>query len=151
MITIARTRSVLILESLLFLAVAAFSQTESAAVSGRVTDASGSVIPGTEVQLQSTERGTSQQAISNQAGIYSFPIVQPGQYHMTIRKAGFRQIELVSLVVNVQDHIEKNFQLQVGSVSESVTVTGGEPLVNTEDASVSTVMDRNFAENLPMN
>jgi Carboxypeptidase regulatory-like domain/TonB dependent receptor len=151
MITNAHTRLALILATFIISAVAAFSQTESATVSGRVTDTSGSIVPGTEVELRSTDRGTSQQTVSNPAGIYSFPSVQPGQYHMAIRKAGFRQIEFVGLVVNVQDHIEKNFQLQVGSVSETVTVTGGAPLVNTEDASVSTVVDRNFAENLPMN
>jgi len=151
MISHPRTRLLIFLGVLIMAAPTALSQTESATISGRVTDASGSVVPGTEVQLQSTERGTSQQTLSNQAGIFSFPSVQPGQYHMTIRKTGFRQIEFVGLVVNVQDHIEKNFQLQVGSVSESVTVTGGAPLVNTEDASVSTVVDRNFAENLPMN
>src|SRR5579864_5578065 len=151
MISHPRTRLLIFLGVLIMAAPTALSQTESATVSGRVTDASGSVVPGTEVQLQSTERGTSQQALSNQAGIFSFPSVQPGQYHMTIRKTGFRQIEFVGLVVNVQDHIEKNFQLQVGSVAESVTVTGGAPLVNTEDASVSTVVDRNFAENLPLN
>jgi hypothetical protein len=144
-------RLALVLAIIICSTVAVVAQTESATVSGRVTDASGSVVPGTEVELRSIERGTSQQALSNVVGIYSFAVVQPGQYHMTIRKTGYRQIELVSLVVNVQDHVEKNFQLQVGSVSESVTVTGGAPLVNTEDASVSTVVDRNFAENLPMN
>src|SRR5579864_471638 len=151
MISHPRTRLLIFLGVLIMAAPTALSQTESATVSGRVTDASGSVVPGTEVQLKSIERGTSQQAVSNQAGIYSFPSVQPGQYHMTLRKAGFRQIEFVGLIVNVQDHLEKNFQLQVGSVSESVTVAGGGPLVNTEDASVSTVVDRNFAENLPLN
>lgn len=151
MITDGRTRPVFVWLTLIVSAAVAFSQTESATVSGRVTDASGSVVSGTEVQLQSTERGTSQQTVSNHSGIYSFPSVQPGQYHMTLHKAGFRQIEFVGLVVNVQDHLEKNFQLQVGSVSESITVTGGAPLMNTEDAAVSTVVDRQFADNLPMN
>ena len=53
--------------------------------------------------------------------------------------------------MNVQDHLEQNFKLAVGSVSESVTVEGGATLVDTESATVSTVVDRHFAENLPMN
>jgi hypothetical protein len=55
------------------------------------------------------------------------------------------------LIVNVQDHIEQNFRLEVGSVTESVTVEAAASMVNTTDASVSTVVDRQFAENLPMN
>ena len=53
--------------------------------------------------------------------------------------------------MNVQDHLDQNFKLVVGSVSESITVEGGAPLVDTESATVSTVVDRHFAENLPMN
>jgi hypothetical protein len=70
---------------------------------------------------------------------------------MTVQKNGFRKLDFLGLVVNVQDRIEENFKLQIGSVSESITVTGGAPLVNTEDAAVSTVVDRNLADNLPMN
>lgn len=152
MIPNTRARLLFILTSFMFSAAAgALAQTETATVSGRVTDPSGVIVSGTEIQLQSIERGTAQEATSNAAGIYSFPSVQPGQYHMTVRKVGFRQIEVVGLLVNVQDHVEKNFQLQVGSTSESITVSGGAPLVNTEDATISTVVDRNFAENLPMN
>lgn len=70
---------------------------------------------------------------------------------MEVTAAGFRVVNVTGLIVNVQDHIEQNFRLQVGSAAESVTVTAGAPLVNTTDATVSTVVDRNFAENLPMN
>ena len=55
------------------------------------------------------------------------------------------------MIVNVQDHIEQNFRLQVGSVSESVTVEASASTINTTDATVSTVVDRQFAENLPLN
>ncbi len=140
-----------ILISVLWLASAALGQTESATVSGRVTDTDGAIVRDTEVQLESIERGTVQRATTNDAGIYVFSGIQPGQYHMTVMKPGFRQIELAGLVLNVQDHVEKNFRLQVGSSSESITVSGSTPSINTEDASVSTVVDRNFAENLPLN
>jgi hypothetical protein len=133
------------------LAPAVFAQTETATVSGRVTDVTGAIVPKAEVRLVSVERGVTREATTNDAGIYTFPGCQPGQYHMTVRKDGFRQIEFVGLILNVQDHIENNFRLQVGSVSESVTVSGGAPLVNTEDATVSTVVDRKFVGNMPLN
>jgi len=70
---------------------------------------------------------------------------------MEVTAAGFKVVNITGLIVNVQDHIEQNFRLQVGSVAESVTVTAGAPLVDTTDATVSTVVDRQFAENLPLN
>jgi hypothetical protein len=131
--------------------VTVWAQTESASVSGRVTDPSGSVLPNAELQLQSVDRGTAEQALTNDSGLYVFQSIHPGQYRLIVRKVGFRQVDYVGLVVNVQDHIEANFKLVVGSISESVTVTGAAPLVNTESASVSTIINRQFAENLPLN
>src|SRR6266853_4765748 len=126
-------------------------QTETATVSGLVTDRTAAAVSGAEVRLQSVERGTVTTATTNNAGIYVFPSVQPGQYQISIQKQGFKQVDLLGLVVNVQDHIEQNFRLEVGSVAESVTVEAGASMINTTDASVSTVVDRQFAENLPMN
>ena len=127
------------------------AQTETATVSGLITDASGAAVAGTEVRLLSVDRGTVTTATSNDAGIYLFASVHPGQYQITVHKAGFKQVDLLGMIVNVQDHIEQNFRLQVGSISESVTVEANELRINTTDASVSTVIDRQFAENLPLN
>jgi hypothetical protein len=70
---------------------------------------------------------------------------------MEVAMAGFKIINVTGLTANVQDHLEQNFRLSIGSVSESVTVEGGAPLVDTESAAVSTVVDRQFAENIPLN
>jgi hypothetical protein len=127
------------------------AQTESARISGLVTDASGAVVENADIMLQNIEQGTSSTVTTNHAGIFVLASVRPGQYRISVRKFGFRQVDVVGVIVNVQDRIEENFRLQPGSVSESITVTGGAPIINAEDATVSTVVDRNFAENLPMN
>jgi hypothetical protein len=139
--------------SILLLAFAelATSQTETGTVSGLVTDSSGAVVAGAEIELQSVDRGSVERTPSNSTGIYFFPSVQPGRYQITVRKDGFKQLDFLGLIVNVQAHIEQNFRLQLGSVSESITVEGSAPLIDTQSASVSTVVDRQFAENLPMN
>lgn len=137
--------------SLICLAGIAVGQTETATISGLVTDESGAVVLGAQVQLQSVERGTMRTALTNNAGIYVFPSLQPGQYQIKVQKAGFKQVDFLGVIVNVQDHIEQNFRLQVGSVTESVTVEANGLNVDTTDAIVSTVIDRQFAENLPMN
>jgi hypothetical protein len=148
----SRSRSVCVaLLVILLLVGIVLGQTENATVAGRVSDSTGAAVVGADIELQSIERGTTRTVTTNDTGIYLFPSVQPGQYRMTVQKNGFRKLDFLGLVVNVQDRIEENFKLQIGSVSESITVTGGAPLVNTEDGSVSTVVDRNLADNLPMN
>jgi len=126
-------------------------QTESATISGRVTDSSGAVIAKATVDLQSADKGTTVQTTTNDAGIYVFPSVHPGVYHITVSKDGFKTEDYVGVTANVQDHLEQNFRLVPGATSESITVTADQLNVNTTDASVSTVVDRHFAENLPMN
>jgi hypothetical protein len=126
-------------------------QTETATISGLITDATGAVVGGAEVKLQSVRRGVLGSTTTNKAGIYLFASVQPGQYQLTVQKPGFKQVDLLGLIVNVQDHIEQNFRLRIGSVTESVTVEANGLNINTTDATVSTVVDRQFVENMPMN
>jgi len=136
---------------ILWFACGVIGQTETATVSGLVTDRTGAAVPGAEMRLQSVDRGAVTTTTANDAGIYVFPSVQPGQYQLSVDKQGFKQVDLLRLIVNVQDHIEQNFRLEVGSVTESVTVEAAGSLINTTDASVSTVVDRQFVENSPMN
>ncbi len=91
------------------------AQTETAVVSGLVTDSQGAIVPGAEVQLRSVQRGSAQIVSTNGAGIYVFANVQPGSYQITVRKQGFNQVDLLGMIVNVQDHVEQNFKLQLGS------------------------------------
>ena len=127
------------------------AQTESATISGRITDSSGAVIIKATVDLQSADKGTIVQTTTNDAGIYVFPSVHPGVYHITVRKDGFRTEDFVGLTANVQDHLEQNFRLVPGAVSESITVTAEQNSINTTDASVSTVVDQTYVKNMPLN
>jgi hypothetical protein len=137
----------------LFSLVANFTwaQSETATVSGQVVDPSGLNITGAQVKLVNIDRDTSTSRTTNNSGLYTFPSVQPGRYRMAVTAAGFKVVNVTGVTVNVQDHLEQNFKLVVGSVSESITVEGGAPFVDTESATVSTVVDRQFAENLPLN
>jgi hypothetical protein len=138
---------------LLFSLVANFTwaQSETATVSGQVVDPSGLNITGAQVKLVDIDRDSSISATSNNSGLYTFPSVRVGRYRMEVTAAGFKVVNVTGITVNVQDHLEQNFKLVVGSISESMTVTADAYSVNTTDATVSTVVDRNFAENLPLN
>jgi hypothetical protein len=144
-----------LLRAMLFCALTVLpcgAQTEEATISGRVTDTTSAVVRGATVQLLSADNGTVQKTSTNGDGIYVFPAVRPGVYHISVRKEGFRELNLVALTANVQAHIEQNFQLRVGAVSESITITAdAAQLVNTEDATVSTVVGSNLVQNLPLN
>jgi outer membrane lipoprotein-sorting protein len=138
---------------LIFSLVANFTwaQSETATVSGQVVDPSGLNVKGAQVKLVDIDRDTSSSVTTNTTGLYTFPSVRPGRYRMEVTAPGFKVVNVTGVTVNVQDHLEQNFKLVVGSISESMTVTADAYNVNTTDATVSTVVDRNFAENLPLN
>lgn len=141
----------LMLSMFLLAGVPALAQSELATVFGRVTDPSGAVVAGAEVEVRNVDSGISITSATNSDGLYTVPSLHPGHYVISVHKPGFRSVSATGLELNVQDNVARNFSLQVGSAAESVTVTAEEPNINTTDATVSTVVDRNFAENLPMN
>ncbi|MEQ1949770.1 MAG: carboxypeptidase regulatory-like domain-containing protein, partial [Bryobacteraceae bacterium] len=84
-------------------------------------------------------------------GHYVFSALPPGKYSLELKKDGFQTIFASDVELHVNDRQELNFDLSVGTVSDTVTVTGSTPLVNTVDGAVSTVVDRQFVDSLPMN
>ncbi len=126
------------------------AQTETAGIYGSVTDPTGAVVPRASVRLIDTDRGTETDIATGNGGLYSFADVRPGHYGMEVEKSGFKLIRLTDLTVNVQDNLERNFRLEVGPVSDSVTVQGDTVEVNTTDGTVSTVVDRHLIDNLPL-
>ena len=127
------------------------AQTELAHVSGRVTDQSGAVVADTEVEIRNVDTNLSTTVKTNQDGLYTFPSLRPGHYKLSARKPGFKTVTVTQFSLNAQDNVSRDFVLQVGSASESVTVTAETLNINTTDATVSTVVDRQFADNLPLN
>jgi hypothetical protein len=126
-------------------------QTAGGSISGRVTDSTGAVVVGATLNLTSVERGTITTSSSNDAGIYVFPSVPVGQYRMAITREGFRQAEVKQIDVNVNDHIEQNIQLEVGSSQQTVTVESQEALVETITSTVSAVVTGAAIQDLPLN
>ena len=98
----------------------ALAQLETATVSGQVVDPSGLSITGAQVKLVDIDRDTTTSATTNASGLYTFPSVRPGRYRMEVTAAGFKVVNVTGMTVNVQDHLEQNFKLAVGSVFESV-------------------------------
>src|SRR5260370_42204744 len=127
------------------------AQTEAASIYGRVSDQTGAVISDAEIKLHNIDTTVDLVRTTNTDGFYLLPGVKPGRYLMVVTKQGFKTVTLKDITLNVQDNVSRNFSLEVGSASESMTVSGEAATINTTDATVSTVVDRQFAENLPMN
>jgi hypothetical protein len=136
-----------------FILLSGFAQAQSpnATIAGRVLDPSNAILSDAKVEAINLYTNIRYSGQTNREGSFLIPNLSPGPYRIEVSKSGFKTAVREDVVLRVQDIIALNFTLPIGSVTESVTVTGGAPLVNTQDATVSTVVDRNFAENLPMN
>jgi hypothetical protein len=128
-----------------------FAQSTSATISGGVTDPSGGFIVDADVTIANDATGVVYSARTNNSGMYLVPILPPGHYHVQVSRPGFKTIIKADVILNVQSAVALNFVLPIGATSESVTVEAGSSAINTTDASVSTVIDRKFVENIPLN
>jgi Carboxypeptidase regulatory-like domain len=137
---------------LLFFALGgARAMAQSAVLSGVVKDASNAVVPNASIELLQQSTQTKQVALTNGSGFYSVPNLAPGTYTLTVSAHGFQTERRTDVEVTVGAKISLDFTLKVGLQSEQVSVDGSGENINTTDASVSTVIGRNFVENLPLN
>jgi outer membrane receptor protein involved in Fe transport len=126
-------------------------QSPNGTINGLVLDPTGGAVVGAEIRIANDATGVQYTGRTNDEGIYVVTNLPPGAYRLQVSKIGFKTLIKPDIVLNVQDSLAISFTLPIGAVSETITVTGGAPLMNTESAAVSTVVDRQFAENLPMN
>ena len=118
---------------------------------GRVTDPSKAVIAEAKVAAVSLGMNFRYEAATNGAGEYALANLLPGTYRIEVEKSGFKKLIRPDVILHVQDALAIDFEMVVGLLSDSITVQAGAPLVNTTSATVSTVVDQTFAENIPLN
>jgi Carboxypeptidase regulatory-like domain/TonB-dependent Receptor Plug Domain len=141
----------IVLLSLCLFPSLALSQSTDATISGGVTDPTGNLIQNAEVEIANDATGVLYAAQTNNSGMYLVPVLPPGHYHVQVSKRGFKTIIKADVILYVQSAVALNFVLPVGATSESITVNSATPALNTTDASVSTVVDQKFVENIPLN
>ncbi|MEJ1936963.1 carboxypeptidase-like regulatory domain-containing protein, partial [Nostoc sp. NIES-2111] len=141
------TRSLVIL---LCVWASCFAQETRGTIVGRVLDASGAVIPSAKVEIVSQSQGTKFTATTNEDGLYQAPFLIPGQYSVSVEVQGFRKFRRENIELRINDRIEVEIKLEVGSPDQSVTVSSETPLLNTESASLGTVVDGKRVTELPI-
>jgi hypothetical protein len=134
------------------LCITNFAFTLSAAtLTGRVTDSNGAAIVRAKVDANNIDTNLTFSTVTNDEGLFVIPNLPPGRYRIFVQKDGFTTIIRSNVILHVQDIISLSFSMQPGSVIQSMTIEGGAPLIQKESATVGTVVDRQFVENLPLN
>lgn len=141
----------LLLLLFLFLGSVLHAQTGLATLSGQVSDASGKVVPGVSVVLTNLNTNVPFSTITNGDGIYNLSALPPGIYRANLSKDGFKSLVKGEIELHTQDSVSLNFALQVGSVSETVTVSANLEHMETDSPAIGLLVDRTFVENMPLN
>jgi hypothetical protein len=127
------------------------AQETTGTITGLVTDASGGVLPNADVTALNTGTNASYKTTTSATGNYVFRAVPVGSYRLTVGASGFKRAEVASVVTQVNEVTRVDVTMTVGAVSESIEVSTQAVTVNTEDASLRTVVDQRRVEDLPLN
>lgn len=134
----------------IFLPVPVRAQADVATISGRIADPSGRTLADTVVRVTNVETNAQVDTLTNGNGVYAVRSLRPGPYRMLVERQGFKSIVLEDLTLDVGATLGRNFTMEIGEIKDTVTVTAG-----TEERSlspaVSTVVNRQFIEQLPLN
>src|SRR5208337_4425451 len=120
------------------------------AIGGRVTDQSGAIVPGASVVVRNLATGLQHSAVTNHAGLYQFVALMPGTYSVTTTGKGFHDVAALVRVL-VGNTTSQDVRLEVGTSGDTVKVTGTMALLRPAESSASTVLDRSFIDELPLN
>ena len=118
------------------------AQNEAASLTGVVTDSSGAVVPRVAVRLVNSETGETYQASSNDSGNYDFPLLKPGSYALTAEMTGFQQVQQSGIVLETGVPARVDLKLEIGDMTEKVTVEAAAPLVQSETAAIGSRSSR---------
>ncbi|MGH9630268.1 MAG: carboxypeptidase regulatory-like domain-containing protein, partial [Bryobacteraceae bacterium] len=128
-----------------------FPQATTANVVGTVTDPSSGVVPAATVTIQNRQTGQARKTETDAQGNYEFPFLQIGEYTVTVEKAGFQKSEVAPFSLSVAQAARVDVKMTIGQTAESVQVSASAILLQTEDATVGTVIDSQKVVELPLN
>ena len=129
----------------------AWGQATSGEITGIVTDATKAVIPGVEVVATNTATGVSRNALSEANGLYRIPLLSPGPYTVKATMTGFKTAVREGITVTVGQMARVDITLEVGNISDTITVSGESSPVDTEQGRVSTLVDSKRILDMPLN
>ncbi len=145
-----KSRIGIALLSIAMLPFSAFAQEVSAGITGRVTDPSGGAIVNASVTAKDLARGTEWPAKTNQEGIYFFPRVPVGSYEVKVEAQGFKTFVYPNLTLELNQRARLDAAMQIGAVSDKVTITSEAPPLQTDTTQVGSVINQTTITNTPL-
>jgi hypothetical protein len=140
-----------ILTFLLLASVPAFGQGTRGSLTGVVADPNGAAITGASVTLKQAGTNEELKATSNSQGAFAFPSLQPGRYSLTVEAKGFKKTEVTEVNVEVAQPAKIEIGLEIGAVTEQVTVTGtAQEVINTTSPTLSKTINSKQVQDLPL-
>lgn len=120
-------------------------------ITGTITDSSGAVIPGASITITQVETNAVRSVTTSGAGTYSVTNLQPGHYNIKVTKSGFQTYTQSGTTLAIDQTVEIDARLGVGSQEQSVEVTSAGPIIQTENSSIGQVIDSQAIRNTPLN
>ncbi len=145
------TRRLALILILALLAAPLAAQRFTASIRGAVTDPNGGVLPGARVNLEGTETGLNRTTFTNESGIYTFSDLPVGAYEINVSLDGFKAAEITEITLNVADVREVNAQLELGDVSDTITVQSEALPIETMSGEVAGLITGEQIRELPLN
>jgi hypothetical protein len=127
------------------------ARAQDAAISGAVQDTSGAAVPKASVKLISPQRGTTLTAETNDAGIYQFSFLQGGGFNLEVSARGFKTQTRTNIVLATAQNMRVDFKMEIGNVTETVTVQANTGAVDTESSETGAVVDNTKVVEMPLN
>jgi hypothetical protein len=148
---VMKARQVLLFIAVLGVSTLTLFAQSTGTLSGQVTDPSGAVVPGASVKVHSLGTGTDRDVVTDSAGLYVVPSLQPGDYSVQATAAGFSAYTVKKMTLDVDQHVTVNMQLAVSTAGETVQVEGTAQQIETETMTVGQVIDKDTVQQLPLN
>ncbi len=136
--------------AILLMAQGAWAQANRGSITGTVADPSGAVVSGVAVTATNTATNVPASTVSNAEGIYVVPNLPPGVYTVEFRRDGFETLVHPDVTVNSTEVVRVDTTLHVGTVTSTVTVSGGAPVIDMDTAAVGTNIKATVANDLPL-
>ena len=133
------------------LATAGASAQSTSTLTGVVTDPSGAVVPNAQVKIHSVATAVDRNVVTDNAGIYVAPSLQPGDYEIETTAAGFSAYKVQKVTLDVDQHVTINMHLAVSSAGETIEVQGGAQAIDTASMTVGQVIDKETVQEIPLN
>lgn len=134
----------------ILLAAVATAQEPRGSIVGQVSDANGGLIPGAAVTILNVETGQTLKLTTSDSGSYSAPLLPIGRYRIEAELAGFKRFQRDNVEMRVGDRLQIDIRLEIGQMTDSITVTEGAPMLQAADASLGQLVDSRRVDELPI-